>query len=240
MLCSGRPETPETQERRRSKRLLSSLTVRCFQWTARNAGKSTKEKTKALAFVFAVRFRVPVREREKEREREMGAGGFVMVRRIWKLASAQSGSVLCRSVFASGRLEIRSGYSSSSFRIQTLSPENYLGGSEFPSHVRSCCYGGLRRSFATGSVNQEEQNKIVDAINTKFAEAREEIELAMESKETVYFDEEAESARAAVKVVLDAYDGLIARLDESERGALQRSMGLKMEQLKAELQQLND
>jgi hypothetical protein len=168
----------------------------------------------------------------------MGAGGFVMVRRIWKLASAQSGSGWCRSVFASGSLEIRSGYSSSSFRIQTLSPENYLGGSEFPSHVRSC--GGLRRSFATGSVNQEEQNKIVDAINTKFAEAREEIELAMESKETVYFDEEAESARAAVKVVLDAYDGLIARLDESERGALQRSMGLKMEQLKAELQQLND
>ncbi len=169
----------------------------------------------------------------------MGAGGFVTVRRIWKLASAQSGSFLCRSVFASGSLEIRSGYSSSSFRIQTLSPENYLGGSEFPSHVRSCG-GGLRRSFATGSVNQEEQNKIVDAINTKFAEAREEIELAMESKETVYFDEEAESARAAVKVVLDAYDGLIARLDESERGALQRSMGLKMEQLKAELQQLND
>ncbi len=174
----------------------------------------------------------------------MGVGGFVMVRRIWKLASAQSGSVLCRSVFASGSLEIRSGFSSSSFRIQTLSPENHLGGSEFPSHVRSCCCcccrGGLRRSFATGSVNQEEQNKIVDAINTKFAEAREEIELAMESKETVYFDEEAESARAAVKVVLDAYDGLIARLDESERGALQRSMGLKMEQLKAELQQLND
>jgi len=168
----------------------------------------------------------------------MGAGGFVVVRRIWKLASAQAGSVLCRSVFASGSLEIRSGFSSSSFRIQTLSPENYLGGSEFPSHARS--YGGLRRSFATGSVNQEEQNKIVDAINTKFAEAREEIELAMESKETVYFDEEAESARAAVKVVLDAYDGLIARLDESERGALQRSMGLKMEQLKAELQQLND
>lgn len=67
MLCSGRPESPETRERRRSKRLLSSLTVRWLQWTARNAGNATKEKTKALAFVFAVRFGVPVCERERER-----------------------------------------------------------------------------------------------------------------------------------------------------------------------------
>ncbi|PWA65512.1 hypothetical protein CTI12_AA239940 [Artemisia annua] len=52
-----------------------------------------------------------------------------------------------------------------------------------------------------------ETDKIVDEINTKFAEAREEIEMAMESKETVYFNEEAECARAVVKDVLDMYDG---------------------------------
>ncbi|XP_057974655.1 embryogenesis-like protein [Malania oleifera] len=83
-------------------------------------------------------------------------------------------------------------------------------------------------------------NKEVDAINLKFAEAREEIEMALESKETVYFDEEAECARAVVKEVLEMFDGLLAKLPDGEKAALQRSMGLKIEQLKAELQQLND
>ncbi len=64
--------------------------------------------------------------------------------------------------------------------------------------------------------------------------------MAMESKETVYFDEEAECARVAVKEVLDMFEGLLAKLSETQRAALQRSMGLKIEQLKAELQQLNE
>lgn len=80
----------------------------------------------------------------------------------------------------------------------------------------------------------------LDAINTKFAEAREEVELAMESKDTVYFNDEAETARAAVHEVLHLFAALLSRVPEEERAALQRSMGLKMEQLKAELAMLND
>lgn len=83
-------------------------------------------------------------------------------------------------------------------------------------------------------------NKEVDMINLKFVEAREEIEMAMESKETVYFNEEAECARAAVKEVVELFEGLLGKLPESEKTAIQRSMGLKIEQLKAELQQLDD
>ncbi|XP_031392901.1 uncharacterized protein LOC116204765 [Punica granatum] len=103
---------------------------------------------------------------------------------------------------------------------------------------------GNRRGLSIESGNElateVDQDKVVDLINIKFAEAREEIEMAMESKETVYFDEEAECARAVVKEVLDLFDGLLAKLPESERAALQRSMGLKIEQLKAELKQLDD
>ncbi|CAL5349363.1 unnamed protein product [Camellia sinensis] len=66
-------------------------------------------------------------------------------------------------------------------------------------------------------------SKVVDEINLKFAEAREEIQTTLDSKETVYFDER-----------------LLAKLPEKENGAIQRSMGLKIEQLKAELEQLND
>ncbi|MED6193292.1 hypothetical protein PIB30_017873 [Stylosanthes scabra] len=96
------------------------------------------------------------------------------------------------------------------------------------------------RSYSSGSCSDLDHNKEVDAINLKFAEAREEIEMALESKETVYFDEEAECARAAVKEVIGMFDGLLARLSEKEKGALQRSMGLKIEQLKAELKQLDE
>ncbi|KAG4395164.1 hypothetical protein GLYMA_20G171000v4 [Glycine max] len=95
------------------------------------------------------------------------------------------------------------------------------------------------RSFSGGS-GVLDHTKEVDTINLKFAEAREEIEMALESKDTVYFDEEAECARAAVNEVLSMFEGLLAKLPERERGVLQRSMGLKIEQLKAELAQLND
>ena len=96
------------------------------------------------------------------------------------------------------------------------------------------------RSFAAAPMKQDEINEIIEDINSKFADAREEIELAAESKETVYFNEEAETAKKAVAEVLDLFNALLARLPESERGAIQRSMGMKMEQLKAEVAQLDE
>ncbi|KAK7391201.1 hypothetical protein VNO78_19613 [Psophocarpus tetragonolobus] len=95
------------------------------------------------------------------------------------------------------------------------------------------------RGFSGGS-GELDHTKVVDTINLKFAEAREEIEMALESKDTVYFDEEAECARAAVNEVLGMFEGLLTKLPERERSALQRSMGLKIEQLKAELAQLDE
>ncbi|EFN56200.1 hypothetical protein CHLNCDRAFT_144946 [Chlorella variabilis] len=79
----------------------------------------------------------------------------------------------------------------------------------------------------------------IEAINEKFVEARDEIEYAQEDAETVYFNESCDAARKSVKEVLDAYQQLCGRLSEEERGKLQRSMGLKMEQLKAEVEQLD-
>ncbi|XP_054785850.1 embryogenesis-like protein [Prosopis cineraria] len=99
------------------------------------------------------------------------------------------------------------------------------------------------RSYSSGSGSsgtELDKDREVDMINIKFAEAREEIEAALESKETVYFDEEAECARAAVTEVLEMFEGLLNKLPESEKASLQRSMGLKIEQLKAELKQLDE
>ncbi|GMJ02204.1 hypothetical protein HRI_003889600 [Hibiscus trionum] len=110
----------------------------------------------------------------------------------------------------------------------------------FQTSVTQLLFPQNQRKYSTESASELDVNKEVDSINLKFAEAREEIEMAMESKETVYFNEEAECARAAVKEVLDMFEGLLAKLPESEKAALRRSMGLKIEQLKAELQQLDD
>ncbi|KAJ8760565.1 hypothetical protein K2173_015232 [Erythroxylum novogranatense] len=122
-------------------------------------------------------------------------------------------------------------------RFQTLTypfPQN----TQITSPTQIC----RRLSNQSGgkSTPELDVNKEVDMINLKFAEAREEIEMALESKETVYFNEEAECARVAVKEVLDMFNALLAKLPESEKAALQRSMGLKIEQLKAELQQMDD
>ncbi|XP_047316380.1 embryogenesis-like protein [Impatiens glandulifera] len=94
------------------------------------------------------------------------------------------------------------------------------------------------RSYSNN--NSVDTSEEVNNINLKFAEARDDIETALDSKETVYFNEEAECARDSVKEVLDMFEGLLEKVPEVERNALRRSMGLKMEQLKAELAQLNE
>ncbi|KAK9909688.1 hypothetical protein WJX75_006101 [Coccomyxa subellipsoidea] len=79
----------------------------------------------------------------------------------------------------------------------------------------------------------------IDTINDAFVTARDEIEYAKEEAETVYFNEAHETAKKAVSDTLQQFKALLDRLDESERSKLQRSMGLKMEQLKAELEVLD-
>ncbi|KAL0701479.1 hypothetical protein Bca4012_057601 [Brassica carinata] len=120
-------------------------------------------------------------------------------------------------------------------RIRSPLPSPY----STSSHTRESFNSLIQRRFSTGG-SPPDVNKVVDEINLKFAEAREEIEMAMDAKETVYFNEEAECARAAVAEVMEMFEGLLGKVTEKEKSSLQRSMGLKMEQLKAELQQLNE
>lgn len=80
----------------------------------------------------------------------------------------------------------------------------------------------------------------INYINEKFAEAREEIEFAREDADTVYFNESAGEARRAVNDVLGRWRDLLAKVTDDEQAKLQRSMGLKLEQLKAELQELDE
>lgn len=51
-----------------------------------------------------------------------------------------------------------------------------------------------------------------------------------------YFNDSVEEAKKVVDQCLDKWTGLLARLPEEEAQKLQRSMGLKIEQLKAEFE----
>lgn len=54
----------------------------------------------------------------------------------------------------------------------------------------------------------------------------------------MYFNESAAEAKKAVDEVLDKWNSLLAKLSSDEASKVQRSMGLKIEQLKAELKGL--
>ena len=58
----------------------------------------------------------------------------------------------------------------------------------------------------------------------------------LQESETVYFEESLKTAQEAVAEALGQFNGLLDSLDEAERGKLQRSMGMKMEQLKVSLE----
>ncbi len=57
-------------------------------------------------------------------------------------------------------------------------------------------------------------------------------ETLLQDSETVYFEEGLKTAQKAVGEAMGKYNALLDSLSEQERGKLQRSMGMKMEQLK--------
>jgi hypothetical protein len=91
-------------------------------------------------------------------------------------------------------------------------------------------------SNAKRCISTEEQMKLEQEINSAFAEAREEIEAAMESVGTTYFNDDAQIAKDLTKECIEKYEDLLKRCEEdvAQKEKIQRSMGLKIEQLKAE------
>ncbi|KAJ3022412.1 hypothetical protein HKX48_006229 [Thoreauomyces humboldtii] len=72
-----------------------------------------------------------------------------------------------------------------------------------------------------------------------FAEARDELEYALESKGTTYYDEDKITAQKAVEDTIRAYNTLKDGLaTEEERTDLNRRLGLRILELKAQLDAL--
>lgn len=96
------------------------------------------------------------------------------------------------------------------------------------------------RSFAsfsssTTTTTEDSLDARLDAVNRLFSAAREDLEDAQEDEGTVHFEESYNAAYKSVEETLQEFDAVLASLEEEKRGSVRRSMGLKMEQLKAEL-----
>eukprot|EP01059_Diplonema_ambulator_P022113 TRINITY_DN36975_c0_g1_i1.p1 TRINITY_DN36975_c0_g1~~TRINITY_DN36975_c0_g1_i1.p1 ORF type:complete len:130 (+),score=19.22 TRINITY_DN36975_c0_g1_i1:51-392(+) len=89
-------------------------------------------------------------------------------------------------------------------------------------------------SVAAGDDNFERMRM---RVNDKFAEAMDEVNSARESVGTTYFSDDLDMAIEAVDECLTAYRELVATKDGA---SVRAEMDLKMEQLKADLEDVKD
>jgi hypothetical protein len=86
---------------------------------------------------------------------------------------------------------------------------------------------------------EQELNKRLAVFQDLFVEARLSIEDCADAADTTYFDEDAEAAKEAVDLAVDEFNGILKDLDEhdlDQKNRVLRGNGLKVEQLKGELQ----
>jgi hypothetical protein len=83
----------------------------------------------------------------------------------------------------------------------------------------------------------DQLNKRLDTFQELFVEARMCIEDAVDSAETTYFDEDAEAATESVAAAVDEFNKILDDIEDADqKNRVLRSNGLKVEQLKGELQ----
>ena len=94
-----------------------------------------------------------------------------------------------------------------------------------------------KRTFAATSLSQQEIQKRLDEFQELFVEARLSIEDCNDSAGTTYYKEDADDAIRAVEEAVLAFQSLIDEIDDiNEKNRILRSNGLKVEQLKGELE----
>ena len=102
--------------------------------------------------------------------------------------------------------------------------------------LRPAAQQPLLRSFSTKMDEKELRNRL-NAFQDMFVEARLCIEDVVESAETTYFDEDAEEAQRVVGEAVACFEGIVNDIeDKDQKNSVLRGNGLKVEQLKGELQ----
>ncbi|KAK7481035.1 hypothetical protein BaRGS_00027754 [Batillaria attramentaria] len=86
----------------------------------------------------------------------------------------------------------------------------------------------------------EEVRKRVEELTDLFAEARELLGDARESVGTTYFSDDMSDAQEAVSNTLAAYEALLSELEKDQKDDVVRTIGLRMEELRAQEQAIKD
>ncbi|XP_011661834.1 uncharacterized protein LOC105437211 [Strongylocentrotus purpuratus] len=89
-------------------------------------------------------------------------------------------------------------------------------------------------------ITEKELKREIDDLTDKFMETRELLEDAMESKDTVYFNDDLKDAKEAVQETLSQFEDLMAKLSEEQERNVRRTIGLKMEELRAQEMMIDD
>ncbi|KAK3860480.1 hypothetical protein Pcinc_033471 [Petrolisthes cinctipes] len=85
-----------------------------------------------------------------------------------------------------------------------------------------------------------EIKRAIDNISEKFTEAMELMNDARSSAGTTYFSEDMEDTQAQVKDTLEDYTSLLGQLNKQQKKNVIQSVGLKMEELKAQISLLEE
>lgn len=95
------------------------------------------------------------------------------------------------------------------------------------------CVMNMSSSSASG-ITEKELKKEMDDLTDQFMETRELLADAMEAKGTVYFNDDLEEAKESVQETLGRYQNLLHKLNEEQERNVRRTIGLKMEELRAQ------
>ncbi|KAL6047139.1 DNA repair protein XRCC4 [Balamuthia mandrillaris] len=97
-----------------------------------------------------------------------------------------------------------------------------------------------RRSYATTGDHHLKYRKELEELADLFTEARDYLEEARENANTTYFNDDLADAREAVQKTLARYQQLLDTMEEEPARKLREAQNPKMEQLKQELQMLEE
>ncbi|XP_005096601.1 uncharacterized protein LOC101854564 [Aplysia californica] len=95
-------------------------------------------------------------------------------------------------------------------------------------------------SLNSSSLSPNDLKKAMQSLTDQFMEARELLDDARESMGTVYFSDDMSDAQAAVSDTLVEYKQLLSQLSADQRQEVLKTIGLRMEELKAQEQAIKE
>ncbi|XP_013780057.1 uncharacterized protein LOC106464457 [Limulus polyphemus] len=95
-------------------------------------------------------------------------------------------------------------------------------------------------SLTKENLSPEDLQKSIDHLAEEFAETLALLDDARTSLGTVYITEDMKDAEAKVNKTLEEFQNLLNRLNKTQRTEVNRSLGLKMHELKAQLEMLKE